>query len=273
MPFNVFQSILQSKIDRLVQRVPALGKFYKQPSPSFERTDSNHQFPTIQSSARVESTAVDRQLTANEFALHQRYTDFTRMKSISLPSNEQTQPVDLAIHHETNKIYVCDIGRSLVEIFNIDGTLVHVIGNGMMAKFQPTALAVASDGTVILASHFHHRLHMYSPTDLQNPANRHVYKLFKLGTSGDQIHQFYHPAGIALDQKNGNLFVCDRGNFRIQVMRPEGVCERVIELFLTGKKKTPLDVTRIALQTNLNQIVCIVGNGDALCFLPKQANG
>lgn len=195
------------------------------------------------------------------------------MKSIDLPSSDQTQPVDLCVDLTTNKIYTCDIGRSVVEIYDMNGTLEHVMEDSTMTKFQPTAIAVVSDGTVIVASHFHHRLHMYSPSDLQNPANRYVYKQFKLGTSGDQLHQFYHPAGIALDHKNGSLYVCDRGNFRIQVMRPEGVCERVIELFSAGKKKMPLDVTRVALQSHLNQIVCIVANGDALCFLPKQANG
>jgi NHL repeat len=215
----------------------------------------------------------EREFTAHESTLKPRYTDKKHMKSIDLPSSDQTQPVDLCIDLESNRIYACDIGRSFVEIYNINGTLEHVIDDTTMTKFQPTAIAVASDGTVIVASHFHHRLHMYSPSDSQNPVNRYVYKQFKLGTSGDQIHQFYHPAGIALDHKNGNLYVCDRGNFRIQVMRPEGVCERVIELFSAGKKKTPLDVTRVALQSHLNQIVCIVANGDALCFLPKQANG
>jgi 6-phosphogluconolactonase (cycloisomerase 2 family) len=195
------------------------------------------------------------------------------MKLINLQVKDQTQPVDIHIHHETNKIYSCDVGRSVVEIYDINGTLLHVIDDSTMLKFQPTAIAIAFDETIIIASHFNHRLHMYSPNDSQNASNSYSYKQFKLGTPGDQIHQFYHPAGIAIDHKDGFLYVCDRGNYRIQVIRPEGICERVIELFVKDKKKIPLDVTRVAIQANFDQLVCIVGNGDALCFIPKLANG
>ncbi len=212
---------------------------------------------------------MERELTADELALNQRYTDKTHMKLINLQIKDSTQPVDLRIHHETNKIYSCDIGRSIVEIYDLNGTLVHVIDDSTMLKFQPTAIAVAFDGTIIIASHFNHRLHMYAP----NESQAYTYKQFKLGTPGDQVHQFYHPAGIALDHKDGFLYVCDRGNYRIQVIRPEGICERVIELFLNDKHKHPLDITRVAIQTNLDQLVCIVGNGDAICFIPKLANG
>jgi DNA-binding beta-propeller fold protein YncE len=142
-----------------------------------------------------------------------------------------------------------------------------------MTKFQPTAIAIAFDETIIIASHFNHCLHMYSPSDSQNTTNHYAYKQFKLGAPGSQIHQFYHPAGIAIDHNDGNLYVCDRGNYRIQVIRPEGICERVMELFVNGKKKYPLEPVRIAVQRIYDRIVCIVGAGDAICFIPKQTNG
>ena len=221
----------------------------------------------------VDSNSFGRELTADESALNQRYTDKTQMKLINLQIKDQTQPVDLRIHHETNKIYSCDIGRSVVEIYDLNGTLLHVIDDSTMLKFQPTAIAIAFDETIITASHFNHCLHMYSPNDSQTAGNFYSYKQFKLGIPGSQLHQFYHPAGIAIDHTDGFLYVCDRGNYRIQVIRPEGVCERVIELFLNGKIKSQLDVTRIAIQANLDRLVCIVGNSDALCFIPKLANG
>ncbi len=143
-----------------------------------------------------------------------------------------------------------------------------------MLKFQPTALAVGCDGTIILASHFNHCLHMYSPSDSQNTANRFSYKQFKFGAQGDQIHQFDHPAGIAIDHNDGCLYVCDRGNYRIQVIRPEGMCERMIKLYLnTRKKKCPLDPIRVAIQKNSDYLVCIIGAGDAICFIPKDTDG
>lgn len=142
-----------------------------------------------------------------------------------------------------------------------------------MLRFQPTALAIGLDATVISASHFNHYLCMYTPSDPQNSAACYTYQQFKFGAPGTQIHEFYNPAGIAIDYIDGCLYVCDRGNCRIQVIRPEGLCERVIQLYLDIKKKHPLDPIRIGLQQNANRIVCIVGTGDAICFMPKESNG
>lgn len=142
-----------------------------------------------------------------------------------------------------------------------------------MIKFQPTAITIAFDGTIMVASHFSHCLHMYTPKDPEKGTNCYSYKQFKLGIPGTQIHQFQNPAGIVVDNNDGYLYVCDRGNCRIQIFRPEGICERMIELFLNSKKKYQLDPVRVALQRNSDQIVCIVGAGDAICFISKRANG
>ena len=40
-----------------------------------------------------------------------------------------------------------------------------------------------------------------------------------------------------MDFNDGYLYICDRGNYRIQVMRPEGVCERVIDLVLRDQQQ------------------------------------
>ncbi|CAF2452601.1 unnamed protein product [Rotaria sp. Silwood2] len=221
----------------------------------------------------VISNPIAHELTADDLTLNKRYSDKSRMQNIKLQEKNQTQPVDISVDLETNNMYLCDVGRSLVEIFDINGTLQHVIEDKIMSKFQPTAIAVAFDGTLILASHFNHCLHMYLPNDAPNQANCYSYKQFKLGIKGNQIHQFYNPAGIAIDHSDGYIYVCDRGNYRIQVITPDGVCERTIELFLDDKKKYPLDPVRIVVQQNSDLIVCIVGAGDAICFIPKYTNG
>jgi DNA-binding beta-propeller fold protein YncE len=153
----------------------------------------------------------------------------------------------------------------LMEHFNIN--------DSVMNKFKPTAIAVAFDGTIIIASYFSHYLQMHAPNPTPNNENIYSYKLFKLGSPGIYIHQFQYPAGITIDQSDGYLYICDRGNFRIQVMNPDGICERVIELVLNSKKKQQLEPVRIAHQKKLDQLVCILGNGDVLGLIPKNANG
>ena len=162
------------------------------------------------------------------------------------------------------------------------GKLQHVIDDQTTIKFQPTTIAVAYDGTIIVASHFNHRLHMYSPIDSQeneeknpdgNVHDGYRFQQYKLGSPGHDIHQFHHPAGIAIDYSDGYLYVCDRGNYRIQVMRPEGVCERVIELISRDQEVSHISPIQIAHQQHRGQIVCIIGAGDAICFIPKYADG
>jgi len=169
-----------------------------------------------------------------------------------------------------------------VEIFDMYGKLQHVIDDQTTMKFQPTAIAVTCDGTIIVASHFNHRLHMYSPIDSsekghnnpnENFQDGYHFQQYKLGAPGHNLHEFYHPAGIAVDYTDGYLYVCDRGNYRIQVMRPEGVCERVIELLLSDEKPSPIAPIQIAHQQNGDQIVCIIGTGDSICFIPKYTDG
>jgi DNA-binding beta-propeller fold protein YncE len=233
--------------------------------------DQEYQHNQAFDSANAEQATYE--LTVDDLALHDRYADASRTKIINLQAKDETQPVDVRIHQDTKKIYLCDIGRSVIEIYDFNGTFKHMISDGNLTKFKPTAIAIAFDGTIIIASYFSHYLQMHAPNLSASTENTYSYKVFKLGSPGIYIHQFQHPAGIAIDNSDGFLYVCDPGNSRIQVINPGGVCERVIELFYNSKKKYQLEPTRIAHQKKTDQVVCIVGTGDALCFIPKHANG
>lgn len=230
----------------------------------------------------VDATTLARELTADELALGGRYANMLRTQMIDLQNKEQTQPVDVGIHHDTYTIYACDVGRSVVEIYDMYGKLQHVIDDQTMLKFQPTALAVAFDGTVIVGSHFNHRFHMYSPVhpseDEQGLSHSqswsgYQYQQYKLGGPGSDFHEFQYPAGVSIDYTDGYLYICDRGNYRIQVLRPEGVCERVVELLMQTEELNHISPIRLAHQQIGDQMVCIVGMGDSICFIPKYTDG
>jgi hypothetical protein len=267
-------------MDRLVHRFPALGIFYRQSPPeSYENYETEQGEKYVQEGDEapqlVDANQPSRELTADELALNERYSNKARTQEINLQKKDQTRPVDVSIRHESYTLYSCDVGRSVVEIYDMYGKLQHVIDDQTTLKLQPTSIAVAYDGTIIVASHFNHCLHMYSPDDNQNENVHEGYhfKQYKLGSPGHDIHQFHYPAGIAIDFSDGYLYVCDRGNFRIQVLRPEGVCERVIDLVAYDQEQSPVPPIQIALQQKGDQTVCITGKGDALCFIPKCANG
>ena len=222
-----------------------------------------------------------RELTADELALIDRYSNKFRTQIIDLQKKDQTQPVDVTVHHESYTFYVCDVGRSIVEIFNFDGSLEHVIDDAIITKFQPSTIAVAHDGTFFVASTIHHQIQMYCPMVTEQDPNEtnanadenFYYQQFKLGSPGSNLHQFSKPSGIAIDNTDGYLYICDRGNFCIKVMRPEGVCERTIELMVSDEHPYYCAPIQVVHQNLSNQLVCLIGSGDAICFVPKSATG
>ena len=110
---------------RLVQRFPALGLFYKQAPTTTSEIYEAHQHgeeyvvdETDEAPDLVDANAPPRYLTSEELALTERYSNKLRTQIIRLQIKDQTQPVDVRIHHETYTLYLCDVGRSVVEIYN-----------------------------------------------------------------------------------------------------------------------------------------------------------
>ena len=257
-----------------------LGIFYKQSPSDCECEQDTHYVEEEEVEDEppqlVDAYQTARELTADELALNGRYSNKQSIRIVALQVKDQTHPVDVCIHHDTHLLYSCDVGRSVVEIFDLNGKLQHVIDDPTTIRLQPTSIAVAFDGTIIVASHFQHRLHMYSPVGNDDGyAQEYGYRFrqYKLGSPGHDAHQFHHPAGIAMDLNDGYLYVCDRGNYRIQVLKPEGICERVVDLVLQDEEETPAAPVQVALQRKGNQMISIVGTGDAICFIPKKADG
>lgn len=277
-------------MDRLVYRFPSLSIFYTPKAPDVSETYATEyeeeyveqEVESNEAPKLVDASALARELTPDETVLNERYSNKLRTQIIPLQQNDRANPVDLALHHESYTIYSCDVGRSIVEIFDMYGKLQHTISDSTITKFQPTSIAVADDGTIILASHFHHRLHMYAPdyapeneTSLQNQAYADCYRFqqYKVGSPGHDLNQFHFPAGITIDYNDGYIYVCDRGNFRIKVIRPEGICERVIELHSYDPSEYNIAPLQVALQQIGDQCICITGKGDALCFVSRNAIG
>ena len=250
-----------------------MGKFYKQPPILSGEYGSDQGFEHVPTPNSVNSNRFLFELTADELSLCKRYSEKDHIKCVKLGTTVQTEPVDICIHHETNRIYLCDVGRSVVEIFDMNGELQHVINHSSMTVFQPTAIVVTLDGTIIIASYFNHCLHMYSPNDSSNNTNAYSYKQYRLGKAGKQLHEFDGPTGIAIDDNDGYIYVCDRGNCRIQVINTEGMCERVIELFSKDNRRCQMEPVRIALLPYSDQMVCIINTGDTICFSSRYDNG
>jgi peptidylamidoglycolate lyase len=118
-----------------------------------------------------------------------------------------------------NDIWVTDVGLNQVFKFSHDGKLLmklgvaKVSGNDNLHFDKPTDIAIAKDGSFYVSDGYgNSRILKFSATGKY---------LFKWGKKGNGKGEFNIPHGICLDS-NGNVYVADRENNRIQVFDSNG---------------------------------------------------
>ena len=110
------------------------------------------------------------------------------------------------------RLYVMDkTGR--IQRFDGQGNYEHTWEMPSIEKGRPTGIAVAGDGTVLIADTHYHRILRYD-TDGNLKA--------EFGEEGTEPAQFIYPVGLAV-APDGTIYVSEfGGNDRIQVFTPEG---------------------------------------------------
>ncbi len=127
-------------------------------------------------------------------------------------------PHGLKVDNENN-IWVTDVGLHQVFKFSYDGKLLlklgeaKVAGNDSLHFDKPTDIAIAKDGSFYVSDGYgNSRVIKFSAAGKY---------LFEWGKKGDKESEFNIPHGIALDE-NGNVYVADRENNRIQIFDSTG---------------------------------------------------
>ncbi|MGQ9491176.1 MAG: flippase activity-associated protein Agl23 [Anaerolineae bacterium] len=129
------------------------------------------------------------------------------------------------------RIYVADSGNHRVQVFNPDGTFLRqwgslckldtregCIGTGDGQFNEPWGIAVGPDGSVYVADTWNHRIQRFTNE------GQFMGKWGVFGSTGGELGQeglFYGPRSLAFG-RDGNLYVMDTGNKRVQVFTPEG---------------------------------------------------
>jgi peptidylamidoglycolate lyase len=119
-----------------------------------------------------------------------------------------------------NNIWVTDVGLHQVFKFNHDGELLmklgasKISGNDSLHFNLPTDVAISDDGSFYVSDGYgNSRVVKFSSSGNY---------LFEWGKYGNKQGEFDTPHGITLDN-NGNVYVADRENNRIQVFDSKGV--------------------------------------------------
>lgn len=129
------------------------------------------------------------------------------------------------------RVYVADSGNHRVQVFNPDGSFLRqwgslckldtgegCVGGGDGQFNEPWGIAVGQDGSVYVSDTWNHRLQKFTND------GQFVTKWGAFGSTGGELGQeklFYGPRALAIG-RDGNLYVMDTGNKRVQVFTPEG---------------------------------------------------
>jgi len=132
-------------------------------------------------------------------------------------------PIGLDVDGQGN-VYVVDNKTRFVQVYDGNGKHLRSIG-GPKWFAKPSGIAVDAEGKRIyvvdaggVSTEEHHRVRAF---DAQSGAH-----LLDIGTRGVEPGQFNLPRDVSIG-KDGNLYVVDGGNFRVQVFQPDGKFVRV----------------------------------------------
>jgi DNA-binding beta-propeller fold protein YncE len=126
------------------------------------------------------------------------------------------RPVGVALNEDLKRIYITDVRRHNVSVFNMqDGKFLFEFGGRGTedGKFNfPINLAVDKNGRVYVMDMFNFRVQIFNADGKFES---------KFGSIGDGLGQFSKPKGIAVDSE-GHIYVVDAAFNNVQIFDPEG---------------------------------------------------
>ncbi|MFC1750378.1 6-bladed beta-propeller [Pseudomonadota bacterium] len=141
-----------------------------------------------------------------------RYREFGHDKPAEL-----SKPAGIAIS-ALNEIFIADVGRQRIAVFDINGKFLRLIGGPELFK-RPTGVAVSSNGL---------KLYVVDTGGVDND-NHHLYildtltgaVLSKVGSRGTKEGDFNLPL-LVDTAADDTIYVVDKGNFRVQAFSQDG---------------------------------------------------
>ena len=139
-------------------------------------------------------------------------------------------PRDVSVDNKTGNIYLADRDNNCAKVFDSTGKYLFKFGDnkGEGKMYEPLSVAICGDR--ILISQGNHCILNYQLNGKF---------ISKIGKYGKGELEFYCPYGLTIDESNGNIYVSDCHNNRIQILSQDF---RFISQFGKDILKEPLDV-------------------------------
>ena len=116
-------------------------------------------------------------------------------------------PLSVALDHKTGNIYVADQGNNIVKVFDSNARYLFKFGEEGEYMIRPKRLFLFEN--MVLVSQSNHCIMSYQ---LDGKF------ISKFGEYGSSRLGFNTPRGIAIDTSNGDIYICDSDNNRIQII-------------------------------------------------------
>ena len=142
-----------------------------------------------------------------------------------------SSPWGVAVHYQTGNIFVTDQNNNRVQVFDKDGKYLCKFGDRDGAGKMNSPLCITSYQNKVFVSQYGAGcLLVY---DLNGTF------LKQIGTPGNGEGQFKSPYGITINESNGDIFVCDLNNNRVQIFSKDFLFK---SQFGKGILKSPSDM-------------------------------
>ena len=116
-------------------------------------------------------------------------------------------PSDVTVENETGNIYIADQSNNCVKVFDSTGKYLFNFGDNEGNLYSPLSVAICGDR--ILISQGNHCILNYQLNGKF---------ISKIGNYGNGELKFNYPYGLTIDESNGNIYVSDCYNNRIQIL-------------------------------------------------------
>ena len=118
-------------------------------------------------------------------------------------------PRDVTVDNETGNIYITELEDSCVKVFDSTGKYLLKFGDNEDEGKMDLPLSMAICGNRILISQGNHCILNYQTNGMF---------ISKIGKYGKGELEFISPFGLTIDESNGNIYVIDCNNNRIQIL-------------------------------------------------------
>ena len=121
-------------------------------------------------------------------------------------------PLGVTVDNKTGNIYIADQSNNCVKVFDRTGKYLFKFGDNEDEGKMLSPKGVTIYGDRVIISHFNHSILNYPPNGKF---------ISRIGRKGKGELEFDFPFGLTINESNGDIYICDFNNNRIQILNKD----------------------------------------------------